>query len=321
MANKTSARRYSFQARLGRLFVWGRVNSAVFSGLKALRRFTMHSGWGVLPVMLLITGLLTCFPHCGRAAEALPGASEVTQRMIERAQAVARVEQGPQYTYEKRALTERLDATGQVLKSEEKTYQVTLIADVPFNRLVKIKGRELSGEELRGEDAREEKFRQRFLAPEAKNSTTRKEGWVTPELMGRFAFEVKERVMLNNRPTLVLAFKPKEGNLPAGGFRDKLLNGMTGRLWIDEGGADTARLVVTLGEPVSVGWFGWLGSLSRCDLSLERRRMPDGVWINAKQALAIQFRKLTSTLRVRVTEESSGFRKADVSQRASSATP
>ena len=49
-------------------------------------------GRGELSVMLLITGLLGCFPHCGRAAEALPGASEVTRRMIERAQAVARPE-------------------------------------------------------------------------------------------------------------------------------------------------------------------------------------------------------------------------------------
>ena len=59
-------------------------------------------------------------------------------------------------------MSERLDAAGHVLKSEEKTYLVTLIADVPFNRLVKIKGRELSSEELRREDAREEKFRQKI---------------------------------------------------------------------------------------------------------------------------------------------------------------
>ena len=278
-------------------------------------------GRGDLSVMLLITGLLSCFPHCGRAAETLPGASEVTRRMIARARAVARAEQGPQYNYEKRSLSERLDAAGNVLQQEEKTYLVTLIADVPFNRLVKIKGRELSSEELRGEEAREEKFRQKFVSADATKSAARKEGWVTPELLDRYQFEVKERVILSNRPTLVLTFKPKEGNLPSGTFRDKLLNGMAGRLWIDEGDADTARLIVSLGEPVSLGWFGLLGSLNRCELSLKRQRMPDGVWINSKQVLLIHSRKLTATMRTRITEESSGFRKVEVNRRGFSTNP
>ena len=270
---------------------------------------------------LLIAGLLSFLPHGGRAGEALPGASEVTRRMIERAQGVARAEQRPQYNYEKRSLSERLDAAGQVLTSEEKTYLVTLIADVPFNRLVKVKGRELSGEELRSEEVREEKFRQKFVSADATKSAARKAGWVTPELLNRYQFEVIGRVILSNRPTLVLTFKPKEGNLSSGTFKDKLLNGMAGRLWIDEADADTTRLIVSLGEPVLLGWLGLLGSLNQCDLSLERQRMPDGVWINVKQTLLIQFRKLTATTRSRLTEESSGFRKLDVNQRAQSAKP
>jgi hypothetical protein len=84
---------------------------------------------------------------------------------------------------------------------------------------------------------------------------------------------------------------------------------MAGRLWIDEEDADVARLEVSLVEPVFLGWFGLLGSLTQCDVSLERRRMPDGVWINAKQALFIQCRKLTATTRFRTTDKSSGFKK------------
>jgi hypothetical protein len=84
---------------------------------------------------------------------------------------------------------------------------------------------------------------------------------------------------------------------------------MAGRLWIDETDADTARLEVSLVEPVFLGWFGLLGSLTQCDVSLERQRMPDGVWINAKQALLIQCRKLMVTMRFRTTEIASGFKK------------
>jgi len=84
---------------------------------------------------------------------------------------------------------------------------------------------------------------------------------------------------------------------------------MAGRLWIDEGDADTARVELSLVEPVYLGWFGLLGSLTQLDLTLERQRMPDGVWINTKQALLIECRKLIATMRFRTTDESSEFKK------------
>jgi hypothetical protein len=229
--------------------------------------------------------------------------------MIERSQAVAQGDQETQYTYQKRSLLERLDADGHSLKSEEKIYQVTLIGGFPFKRLVKIAGRELSLEELRKEETKDAKFRQTFVSDDRQKPGTRKEGLVTAELLDRYQFVVEKRVVLSNRPTLVLTFRPKAGNLPSRTIEDKLLNPMAGRLWIDEEDADAARLEVSLVEPVFLGWFGLLGSLTQCDVSLERRRMPDGVWINAKQALFIQCRKLTATTRFRTTDKSSGFKK------------
>jgi len=262
-----------------------------------------------LSVMILITGLLNCAPQGVSAGEVLPKPSEVTQRMVKRSQTVAQGDQGPQYTYQKRSLLQHLDTVGNPLKSEEKFYQVTLVGGFPFKRLVKIQGRELSSEELRIEDAKEEKFRQKFVSADPKKMVARKEGVVTPELLDRYQFVVEKRVVLSNRATLVLTFKPKEGNLPSRTIEDKLLNRMTGRLWIDEGDADTARLEVSLAEPIFLGWFGLLGSLTQCDMTLERQRMADGTWIDTKQALLIQYRKLTATMRFRTTETSNGFKK------------
>jgi hypothetical protein len=263
---------------------------------------------GELVVMLLFTGLLSCAPIGVRATETLPEASEVTRRMIERSRAVAQADR-TEYTYQKRSLLERLDADGHSLKSEEKIYQVTLIGGFPFKRLIKIQGRELSPEELKAEDTKDRKFRQKFVSADLNNPDVRKEGLVTPELLDRYQFVVEKRVILSNRPTLVLRFRPKEGKLPSRTIEDKLLNPMAGRLWIDERDADTARLEVSLVEPVYLGWFGLLGSLTQCDLTLERQRMPDGVWINTKQALLIECRKLIATMRFRTTDESSGFKK------------
>ena len=187
-----------------------------------------------------------------------------------------------------------------------------------MNRLVEIQGRELRAEELAKETAREEKFRQRFVSTDAKKLAARREGLVTPELLGRYDFVVESRLVLSNRSTLVLTFKPKAGDLPSRTLLDKLLNRMAGKLWIDEAEAETARIEAHLTEPIHLGWFGWLASLSQCELSLERQRMPNGVWINAKQTLLIQCRKMTTAMRFRTTEESSEFKKAALSLHAGS---
>jgi hypothetical protein len=260
---------------------------------------------------VLFLGLLICVAGAARAAEPLPDASDVTRRMIERGQAVAQHEQGPRYTFDKRALLERLDAAERPIKSEEKTYQVTWIGGVPHNRLVKIEGRELSEQELKREQAREEKFQRRFVSADRHKMAAQRETLVTHALLDRYEFSVKERVMLSNRATLVLTFKPRAGHLPSGAIHDRLLNRMAGTLWVDEADADTARLVVHLVEPLSLGWFGWLGSLSRFELSLDRQRMPEGVWINKKLSMFLQCRKLATALRFRLTEDSSGFERLE----------
>jgi hypothetical protein len=296
----------------GRELAFGE-SSAIVDLVNADQRMLIkvyHRG-GSLPGMLLLAGLFGCFAGNGRAAETLPEASEVTRRMIERAQAVAEAEQGPQYTYQKRSVLERLDAAGQPVKSEEKLHQVILIRGLPFNRLVKVQGRELNAEELKREEAREERFQQRFVSADRRKLAAQKAALVTPELLDRYQFAVKERVVLSNRPTLVLTFKPKDTNLPERKVQDKLLNRMAGTLWVDEADADTARVVASLVEPLSLGFLGWLGSLTRCELSLERQRMPDGVWINTRMTLLMHCRRLTAALRFRLIEESRGFRRVE----------
>ena len=235
--------------------------------VKADRRILIkacHDGGG-FPGMLLVAGLLSCLLGNGHAAEAIPSASQVTRRMIERAQAVAEAEQGPQYTYQKRSVLERLDAAGRPVGSEEKLYQVVLIRGLPFNRLVKIQGRELNAEELRREEAREERFQQRFVSADRRKLAAQKAALVTPELLDRYLFAVKERVVLSNRPTLVLTFKPKDTNLPERKVQDKLLNRMAGTLWVDEAEADTARMVVSLVETFELVFF--FGPTADCNSS------------------------------------------------------
>jgi len=258
---------------------------------------------------LIIAGLLFVAGQCG-AAETLPDANAVMQRLIARAQALAQAEQGPEYTYEKRLLIEELDGRDQPANSEERVYQVRWVGGLPLERLVKIQRRQLTDAELRKEAQKEERLRQKFAGVDVKKKAAQKEGWVTTRLLERYQFQVQERIILHERPTLVVSFRPKTGKLPAKTIPDKLLNQLAGTVWVDEAEADAVKFSVTLLEPVSLGWFGILGSLNRCELVSERQRMTAGVWIAAHQSLLVKGRMFSSAFRFRVTENSSGFQPA-----------
>ena len=277
--------------------------------VKTERRFPSWADRGSsFPGIIVVAGLLAIAGMPGQAAAPLPSANEVTQRLLRRAEELVQQTSGPQYTYLKRSVLERMDSAGKVFKTEEKVYEVQVINGFPFNRLIRIQGRDLTPEELKKEEEKEERFHQKIVNADRRQMLARKEALVTPELLNRYTFEVKERVVLDHRPTLVLQFKPRAKKLPASSMKDELLNRMTGTLWVDEADAETARLVVRMIEPFSLGWLGWLGSLNQCEVKLERQRMPEGVWINTRMVMSIQCRKLASSLRFRTTEDSSGFK-------------
>jgi hypothetical protein len=257
-------------------------------------------------ISLLLTGVCCS----ANAAEPLPDGKAVMQRLLARAQALAKAEHGPEYACEKRLLIEELDGRDQPAKSEERLYQVRWVGGLPLERLVRIQGRQLSDAELRKEAQREERLRQKFAGVDVKKKAAEKEEWVTAQLLERYQFQTQERIVMHERPTLVVSFRPKTGKLPAKNIADKLLNQLAGTVWVDEAEADAAKFSVTLLEPVSFGWFGILGALNQCRVMSERERMPAGVWLPTRQSLLVKGRFSFNAFRFRVTENSSGFQLA-----------
>jgi len=241
------------------------------------------------------------------SAESLPVASNVVQRLLDRADRVAKDTGGSAYIYDKRSVTAELDEKEQVVNSTEKLYRVLLSGGRTFSRLVKIEGRELTESELAKEDKREAAFRQKVTRIDPQQKTKKKESLVTKELMDRFEFQVIARELIAERPTLKLTFKPRP-DAPAKSIEDKVFTSISGTVWVDEEDAEATRLDVSLHQPVSLGWFGAIGSLSKFQATMERSRMPDGVWVTHKSTFRILARKLVSSIRTKTTEESSGFR-------------
>jgi hypothetical protein len=247
-------------------------------------------------------------PGLADEQQALPDVSVVTQGIVDRSKLVAHRKEAQNYSYDLRKLTEEFDAQGQVIKTTEKAYEVSLISGYPFPRLVKIAGKNLSHEELAKEDQREQEFRKKITSLDTQEMAKQNESWITPELMERFTFKVKERTVLHGRSMLQLDFEPKGSGLIEKTLADKLLNSFTGSIWVDEKELETAKFTARLMEPIAVGWLGWMGALNRCDILLERTRMPDGVWINVKQVTLINGRKLFNAVHLRSLEESRNFK-------------
>jgi hypothetical protein len=264
----------------------------------------------LLNLLTLVAPLLVAsFAVHGQQVRQLPDASDVLRRMIKHAHAVASAESGSHYAYQSRSILEQLDGSGEVIDSQEKIYTVQLIAGYPIHRLTKIEGQKLSQEELDKEREKELQLRQRFSSLNMEDLAARKESWLTTNLLNRYEFKVTNRITYSNRSTLVITFSPKSGDLPVDGRQDRFLNLLTGTIWLDEEDADAVKVSIGLKETLSMGWFGLLGSLSKCDLTIERTRLPGGIWANTKQTFQIQLRKLAATKRFRMIERSSGFTK------------
>jgi len=244
--------------------------------------------------------------YSASVSQPLPSATNVLNRVIERASRVARDGKGEKHSYGKRSLVEELNSQGEVVQSTEKIYKVLLVSGWPFSRLVQIQGQQLSEAQMRKEDQREHDFRNKVAGRDLEKMGEKKEAWIKPELIARFNFNVVSNAVFANRETLVLEFKPKPGN-PEKTVQDRIYNRIAGVFWIDEEDAEIARLEAHVTEEFSLGWLGMLGSLKTCDLTLERQKMPEGIWMNTKQVLLLVGRKVFSTMRYRTTEESSGF--------------
>ena len=248
-------------------------------------------------------------PRQALAGENLPTAGAVLQRMLQRANDVAPAREAFRYAYEKRSLTEDLDDNGRPIKTTRKTYQVTPIQGVPFARLIRINNRELTPEQLKTQDKKEQEFRRKLAGQDPKAAAAEDEEILNPKLIERYDFKVEKRDWRDHRPVLLLSFCPKKTNRLEKNVEDKVLDRLAGRLWVDEAEAEVVEVRVGLTEDLSLGWFGMIGSLKQCDVTMERQRLPGDVWVNKSFGISLGGRKVFTSMRYHVLEEFCNFRK------------
>jgi hypothetical protein len=209
------------------------------------------------------------------------------------------------YSYTRFTITEELDASGSVKERKEKAHQVYCRQGVTSEKLLTVSGRpQTAGEPPRPAHERAD-ARGKEAASKRRRSDNR-ESYLTPEIIERFNYKLVGEETLNGRPSYQIAFAPKQPALPAHHTADRVLNRISGTVWVDAEEFEIAKAEFSLDSEVQF-LGGVIGCLKKLDFTLTRTRMDDGFWLNTLSVAEFEGRKVFASFRVRTRSQSSDF--------------
>lgn len=136
----------------------------------------------------------------------------------------------------------------------------------------------------------------------------KKEDLINPDLIKRFKLTMVGREMINGRSTLIVDFKPVSNDLPIFNVKDRVINSIAGRAWIDEQDYQLEKVDMHLTQKLTL-LGGIIGSVSKFTFSFERDRTPDGYWYTRNMNWHVEAHEATVPRVVSHSEEVSDLQK------------
>jgi hypothetical protein len=272
-----------------------------------MMKYRLSAVWCALAVWFALAAQTTL-----RAGTTLT-AGDVIQKAVERGQ---QDQQGavPDFVYRKLTVTEELDNAGKVKERREKVYEISYRDGLSHATLLQVNGHLPSEADLKKQSENEMNIRQ--ITGETKPAKgDNRENFLTPELVAHFDFKLLGETNLNGRMTYRISFQPKTPLPPARRVMDRLLNQISGTLWIDEKEFEVARAEVALRSEVNL-LGGIIGSLKKLSFTLERTRVADGVWFSTLSSGDFQGRKLLDPTHIKTKSQSLHFRRLTLNSSA-----
>lgn len=212
------------------------------------------------------------------------------------------------YSYVESAVLEKRTPDGSLRSSTTEVYEIT------YREGRRVK-RRLADDLAQDSDGfalmrREES---RFASPGAGGAAAgrlrgAKEGPLDVDrLVGCFRLYPLGRDRVADTPTIKVAFTSIDGCLADDSRAARILNGLAGTLWVDEGSFDLVRVRGYLKQPVTFG-FGLLGKVDAFDLELDREPLEPGLYAVTRIAYRAHGTSfLFHRFDVRSTRQRSGF--------------
>ncbi len=210
------------------------------------------------------------------------------------------------YTYTKLTVIEELDAAGNVKEREQKVYNVVFQSGSSYLKLIEVNGH-APAEADRKKQAEKEINLTKLTGDHKGAKASPSDNILTPELVARYNFTVIAQESINGRQAYKLKFRPKSPELPVHHIVDRLLNRITGTIWIDSEEFEVARANIFLGQEINL-LGGVIGSLKHLAYTVTRTRMSDGLWFNTSSSGDFEGRKLLDSTRIKTKSQSTNFR-------------
>lgn len=211
------------------------------------------------------------------------------------------------YSYDVLEVEEGLDKNGAVQERKSRRFEVFYVKGRPVRRLVAEDDRPLAPERQAKVDKR---IREKVEAITKGNAATEEAGMRISSILERYDFRSVAREEVEARPAIVLEFAPRPGKRALDS--DNVLRTLAGRLWVDEAEREVVRAEIRNTGRIRFG-LGIGASVSRLEITMEFRKLDEGVWLPLRvEALAVGRILLVKGFRVRSTETYDRYRRFQV---------
>ncbi len=190
------------------------------------------------------------------------------------------------YTYIDREVQNKLDGKGQTKSTEVKTYEILEIYGAQVQRLIEKDDKPLDAKEAAKEEEKIQKIIDKRKNESNDDRRKREEKEVKEREDGRkfvrevadaYNFKLVGTEEVGGRETWVIDGEPRPGFEPHM-KESKFLSKFHGRVWIDKGDLQLAKMDVEAIDTVSVGWV--LARIHKgTRVMLEQTRVNDEVWL------------------------------------------
>lgn len=190
------------------------------------------------------------------------------------------------YTYLDREVEHKLDGKGQIKSTEVKTYEILEIYGAPVQRLIEKNDKPLDAKDAAKEeekiqkiiDKRKNESEDDRRKREQKEVKEREDGRkFVREVADAYDFKLVGTEDVGGRQAWVIDGEPRPGFEPHM-KESKFLSKFHGRVWIDKGDLQLAKMDIEAIDTVSVGWV--LARIHKgTRVMLEQTRVNDEVWL------------------------------------------
>jgi hypothetical protein len=236
----------------------------------------------VIAFFLLVWGARNVFAGGWNAAPEDLSVQAIIDRAVARAEGQHNAQVDAQFESQVFMSIQSLDDSGKVTETDLTSYHQYPLHGALFEELIAKGGRTLNAHERDTEKKNKAKFirevekrKKRGVHPQPEKHPEIRFG---NQLMLRYRYKMLRTEEVGRHQCWVIAFEPKEGELPVQEMLDHALNQSTGTLWVAQDDYGLVRLDFVMRKPFKY-WAGLLAVIRNTEGRLDFQRVESDIWM------------------------------------------